>query len=210
MDCEDSKRKLTSQEKERFIQNITPLICNLARKGFKTYRGVFQFRDEAKDEMLSAAYLGAAKAADLYVNGSTAKPATFAYKFIWREIMVAMIKLSSNGLTPKKRKKHESGRPLVFSASTITFGVEDSCSYDILCGEHGIEWALNLIEDKRDRMIVEMRLVHDLTYDEIANSIGVTKNRVRQLYIRAISNVKQDAISEFFGLKSERGRNKIG
>lgn len=211
MDCEKGERKLTQQEKDKFIQDITPLIYLFAKKGFKAYRGSLQFSDEIREEMLSAARLGAAKAAHYYVSGSTAKPSTFAHKFIWCEVMNAMRYMASLGLAPLNPSKVQK-RPNVYGSS-IPLGLNESpvvlCYDDHSFGEHGIEWALAIIDDERDREIVKLRLVDDLTFDEIGDVFGFNKNNARALFNKTINRIRLAVIEEHADGRSARCRRLL-
>lgn len=198
MEC--NKQKQSGQDKESFINEITGLIYKLADDGFDKYRGPNQLQPQIRDEMLSAAYLGAAKAADLYDCSAGVKPATFAYDLIWCSILNHMTYLSSSGFTPAKSIKEK--RPDLIQMDPYASFASKGSDNDYGCGEHGIEWALNLISNKRNREIVKLRLVDDLTFCEIAERLRVTSGRVSQIFDATIARIS-DAVKE----RIRRGKN---
>jgi len=43
---------------------------------------------------------------------------------------------------------------------------------------------------KREELVVQLRVIHELTFDEIGQSLRVTHERVRQIYIKAMRKLR--------------------
>ena len=181
------QESLDADGRAAFVKGCLPMAYKLA---YKYARRTLMDHEE----IVSAALMGLVRAAHAFDPSRGFAATTYAHYAIERAIWTEIARMRAKGLGGCASGKPRFPVPEIESigevreSSLSTFDADMSEADD---QRYRVVQMLRLIKDRRARAMVRARFLRGMTLDECGKKFGVTKERVRQIVLKAVNVMRR-------------------
>ncbi len=170
-------------------QALVVSVVGLSHKMARGYQRLFAHRGNMYDDFVSAAFLGACKAARWWqADGGKSYS---SYAATWMKVEIRAFVRNTLDITQRDEKYH----PTITSAHTLRsdeeFRGEMALSTDRLERSAPDPWPALAALPADERLMVELRAVGGLTWKEIGARVGTYKEKVQQIVCRSFAELAE-------------------
>lgn len=176
--------------RKRIVEGILPMITMIATKHERWAMKVGPLR---RDDLIQEGMFGALNAARLFDPEMGIKFTTYSFKAIQNYIVRAI--QSSDFVS--KGARNEGNQSKIYSYDRKTSRNMDKPVVDLFESKreperspYSMQEMLSMIHDDREREVIRLRFCEDMTLQEVGDVFGITRERIRQLEMRALESIR--------------------